>query len=255
MSRLDLVERRDVIVALLSEGGPLSATELSDRLGVSVQTVRADLRDLDQAGLVQRRNGRVQLRNRTENIGYHPRVGIAWQDKQRIATVVRGLIPDGSRLALGTGTTVEHCARFLAGHRDLFVATNSIHAVSALQNAPGIAVAMAGGTVRMRDLDLVGATALEFFAGYRMDFAIFSCGGLTPLGEVLDYDTDEVMARRAIAGCAATRILVADGGKMGLDLACRHGRLSDHDIVVTTAPLPDRVMRECAGRGTRVLVA
>jgi len=55
MRRLDLAERRDRIISLLSESGDLSAAELSERLSVSVQTIRTDLRDLDEAGLVQRR--------------------------------------------------------------------------------------------------------------------------------------------------------------------------------------------------------
>lgn len=155
--RPGVTERRDLIISLLSENEALSASELSDRLAVSVQTVRADLRDLDEAALVQRRNGKVWLRQQSENIGYLPREGIARQEKQRIALAVKGLIPDGARVALGTGTTVETCARFLASHKDLFVASNSIHAVCALQQAPGVAVELAGGTVRMRDLDMIGA--------------------------------------------------------------------------------------------------
>ena len=160
--RLDLHGRRDAIIALLAENVSLSAADLSERLGVSVQTLRADLRDLDEAALVQRRNGRAQLRQQSENIGYLPREGIARKEKQRIALAVKNLIPDGARVALGTGTTVEQCARFLTSHGDLFVVSNSIHAVCALQNAPGIAVELAGGTVRMRDLDMIGVAAHQF---------------------------------------------------------------------------------------------
>ncbi|WP_353350602.1 DeoR family transcriptional regulator [Aquicoccus sp. SU-CL01552] len=126
-----------MIIALLSEYDALSAVELSGRLAVSVQTVRADLRDLDEAAIVQRRNGKVRLRQQSENIGYLPREAIAQQEKQRIVPAVENRIPEGARVALGTGTTVEQCARFLASHENLFVASNSIHAVCALQNAPG----------------------------------------------------------------------------------------------------------------------
>ncbi|WP_416361472.1 DeoR/GlpR family DNA-binding transcription regulator, partial [Leisingera sp.] len=147
--RRDVTQRRDEIIALLAENEAIPATELSAQLAVSVQTIRADLRVLDEAGLVQRRNGKVRLRQQSENIGYLPREGISRQEKQRIALAVKNLIPDGARVALGTGTTVETCARFLASHKNIFVASNSIHAVCALQHAPGVAVELAGGTVRM----------------------------------------------------------------------------------------------------------
>lgn len=251
--RPGVTERRDLIISLLSENEALSASELSDRLAVSVQTVRADLRDLDEAALVQRRNGKVWLRQQSENIGYLPREGIARQEKQRIALAVKGLIPDGARVALGTGTTVETCARFLASHKDLFVASNSIHAVCALQQAPGVAVELAGGTVRMRDLDMIGTPALEFFARYRVDYAVFSCGGLSESGVVMDYNADEVTARKAIAGCGKKRILVMDSTKKGLDLAFQTGHVWDVDVVVTGARLSASVAQNCARHGCQII--
>lgn len=243
--RQDVTKRRDVIIALLSENEALSAAELSDHLAVSVQTVRADLRDLDEAAIVQRRNGKVRLRQQSENIGYLPREGISRQEKQRIALAVKNLIPDGARVALGTGTTVEHCARFLATHQNLFVASNSIHAVCTLQNAPGVAVELAGGTVRMRDLDLIGGAALEFFAKFRVEFAVFSCGGISPSGSVMDYNSDEVFARQAISSCAKKSVLVVDSKKYGLDLACQQGHIWDYDIIVSGAKFSASVLKNC----------
>ncbi|SFJ21780.1 DeoR/GlpR family DNA-binding transcription regulator [Celeribacter neptunius] len=253
MRRLDLAERRDRIISLLSESGDLSAAELSERLSVSVQTIRTDLRDLDEAGLVQRRNGAARLRQQSENIGYLPRESISRQEKQRIALAVKNLIPDGARVALGTGTTVEHCARLLASRENLFVASNSIHAVCALQHAPGAVVEMAGGSVRMRDLDLIGMASFEFFSRYRVDYAVFSCGGLSASGAVLDYNSDEIAARKAIAGCARTRILVADTEKLGLDLACQHGQLWEYEVIVTGADLSEDLARRCAQEGCKLI--
>jgi len=250
---MDITKRRDRIITLLSENGALSASVLSQRLGVSVQTIRADLRDLDDAALVQRRNGSARLRQQSENIGYHPRESISRQEKERIALAVKNLIPNGARVALGTGTTVEHCARFLASHTDLFVASNSIHAVSALQNATGVVVEMAGGLVRMRDLDLIGAAAMAFYAQYRVDYAVFSCGGLSAGGAVMDYNSDEVLARKAISNCANTTILVADQQKADLDLACQHGHLWDYDFVVTSADLAGEVADECAQHACQII--
>ncbi|CAM3944001.1 DeoR/GlpR family DNA-binding transcription regulator [Phaeobacter inhibens] len=248
-----VTQRRDTIISLLSENDMLSAMDLSFELDVSVQTIRADLRDLDEAGLVQRRNGTVRLRQQSENIGYLPREGIARQEKQRIALSVKNLIPDGARLALGTGTTVETCARFLASHKDLFVASNSIHAVCALQHAQGVAVELAGGAVRMRDLDMIGTPALEFFSKFNVDYAVFSCGGLSETGRVMDYNSDEVTARTAIANCAKNSILVMDSTKNGLDLTCQTGNVWDFDVVVTGATFSKPILQSCARHGCRVI--
>ncbi|PTQ73546.1 DeoR/GlpR family DNA-binding transcription regulator [Celeribacter persicus] len=253
MRRLDLTERRDRIIALLAENKELSAAELAECLSVSVQTIRTDLRDLDEAFLVQRRNGAARLRQQSENIGYLPRESLSRQEKQRIALAVKNLIPDGARVALGTGTTVEQCARLLASRKNLFVATNSIHAVCALQSALGAVVEIAGGAVRMRDLDMIGVASLEFFSKYRVDYAIFSCGGVSSSGAVMDYNSDEIAARKAIASCARRTILVADAGKNGLDLACQHGHLWDYDVIVTGAELAESVQRSCNQQDCQII--
>ncbi|MEP3688564.1 MAG: DeoR/GlpR family DNA-binding transcription regulator [Sulfitobacter dubius] len=156
-------------------------------------------------------------------------------------------------MALGTGTTVETCARFLTSHKDLFVASNSIHAVCASQQAPGVAVELAGGTVRMRDLDMIGTSALEFFSKYRVDYAIFSCGGLSEEGSVMDYNADEMSARKAIAGCGKKCILVVDSTKNGLDLPFQMGHAWDFDMIVTGASFSASIVDSCTRHGCRII--
>ncbi len=254
MRKGEMTRRRDEIIGLLCDAGEMSAADLAARLEVSVQTIRTDLRELDEAALVQRRNGVVRLRQPSENIGYAPRISHARGEKNQIAMAVRDLVPDGARVALGTGTTVEACARMLAAHREgLFVATNSIHAVIALQGAPGAVVALAGGTVRLRDLDMIGTASASFFADYLVDVAVFSCGGLSEAGEVLDYNTEEVAARTAIAGCARKRVLVMDRAKLGRDLPCRKHMVWDYDVVVTGADLPAAVRARCEAEGCQLV--
>ncbi|PLW77136.1 DeoR/GlpR family DNA-binding transcription regulator [Cohaesibacter celericrescens] len=253
MRRADLNRRRDQIIALLSSNGELTATDLAKRLDVSVQTIRTDLRDLDEAFLVQRRNGIVRMRQQPENIGYSPRMSISRMEKLNIALAVRNLIPDGARVALGTGTTVEQCANFLASKEKLFVATNNIHAVMAFQQASEAVVVIAGGTVRLRDLDMIGSASSDFFANYRVDVAVFSCGGVSDSGEVLDYNMDEIAARKAIVSCAKETILVFDSEKHGKDLPCRMHNLWDYNKIVTLAELDASVQEQCAAHGCEIV--
>ncbi|MQQ09309.1 DeoR family transcriptional regulator [Epibacterium sp. SM1979] len=253
MRRDDLNRRRDQIIQLLCENEALSAADLAERLDVSVQTIRTDLRDLDNAALVQRRGGMVRLRQQSENIGYSPRSSVSRGEKQSIALAVKNLVPDGARVALGTGTTVEACARLLATREKLFVATNNLHAAFALQMAPDAVVELAGGTLRLRDLDVIGGDSTRFFAGFRVDQAIFSCGGISATGEVLDYNRDEVAARTAIAGCAHQKILVVDSTKFNHDLPCRHGQLWDYDYVIVGGVLAEELATQCAKSGCTVI--
>ncbi|MGD9864076.1 MAG: DeoR/GlpR family DNA-binding transcription regulator [Pseudodonghicola sp.] len=253
MSVSDLARRRDLIVNLLSIHGTLSAAELSDRLEVSVQTVRTDLRELDEQGVIRRRHGGASLSQSSENIGYQPRLAISRDEKARIGRAVAGLIPDGARLALGTGTTAEEVARALVSRENLFVATNNIHAVLALRPAPGITVHLAGGKVRLRDLDIIGAESQEFFGQFRLDTAVFSCGGLSPEGDVMDFNAEEIRARRAISGCAEQTILILDSTKIGRPAPLRHAKLWDYAVVVHGGTMPTEIAAACARAGCRLV--
>lgn len=237
MTSSETARRRDHIVNLLSSYGELSATALSDMLGVTVQTLRADLRALDEARVVRRRHGGAMLAMPSDNIDYQPRLAVSRAEKNRIGAAVADMIPDGATVALGTGTTVEAVARALIGHENLTVATNNIHVVLALRMAKGISILLAGGKVRLRDLDFIGAESSDFFDGIRFDHAIFSVGGVSETGDLLDFNTDEIRARQAISGCARDCTLVIDHAKIGRMAPHRWGQLWDLDRAICGGPV------------------
>lgn len=263
MPPFDIARRRDRILSLLSSYGALSAEALADMLAVTVQTVRSDLRTLDEARVIRRRHGSASLcpspgedtAHAGENLGYQPRRALSRAEKARIGMAAARLIPNGASVALGTGTTVEAVARALAGHRGLRVATNNIHAVLAISRAPGLEISVAGGRLRQRDLDFIGAESVEFFAPLRVDFAIFSVGGVSQTGELLDFNMDEVRARRAITACARHRMLVTDHAKIGRIAGYSHGSLSDAETVICGAPLPDEMAATARAGGCTIIVA
>lgn len=238
MNTLETARRRDRIVNLLSSYGELSAAALSDMLDVTVQTLRADLRVLDEARLVRRRHGGAMLATAGENIDYHPRLAASRDEKARIGAATAKLIPNGATVALGTGTTVEAVARALVGHEGLTVATNNIHVVMALRMAEDITIMLAGGKIRLRDLDFIGAESSEFFAGLQFDHAVFSVGGVSSNGDLLDFNLDEIRARQAIFSCAAERILVIDHTKCGRKAPHRWSHLNALDRVICGGRLP-----------------
>ena len=106
---------------------------------------------------------------------------------------------------------------------------------------------------RIRDLDVIGTSALEFFSQYRVDYAVFSCGGLSEAGKVLDYNADEMSARKAIAGCGKKSILVMDSRKNGLELPFQMGHAWDFDVIVTGASFSALVTDSCSRHGCQIV--
>ena len=76
--------------------GSLSVEVLAERFGVTLQTVRRDVRLLTDAGLLARFHGGVRLPgSTTENIAYRQRQRLNDDAKRRIAKEVARAVPNG----------------------------------------------------------------------------------------------------------------------------------------------------------------
>ena len=228
--------RRIEIVSLVTEQGESSIEQLAHYFGVSLQTVRSDLRELTAQGLLLRRHGMVAPFAR-ENIGYQQREIINVQGKRWIGGRVVRLLSEVESCFLGTGTTVEMVAHALPVDTQLAVCTNNLHAATPLSQLPGCELTVAGGRVRKRDLDVIGSDALAFFHRYRVDIGVVSVGGIGEQGELYDFNDEEVVARQALIASARVNVLVVDSTKFGRRAMCCNGNIGDfHYVVSDRAP-------------------
>src|SRR4051812_22768157 len=101
-------ERRERLLEALAIDGRVVASEAAAKLGVSLDTVRRDLDELEIAGAVRRVHGGALLPRR-----FVDRRDIDVPEKAAIAEAARGLIADGQLVLLGGGTTVLELARRL----------------------------------------------------------------------------------------------------------------------------------------------
>nr|WP_277988251.1 DeoR/GlpR family DNA-binding transcription regulator [Thalassospira povalilytica] len=250
-----LDRRRDRIVALVKSCGFMAVEELARRFNVSVQTIRTDLRDLQEQGRVFRRHGLAGPAPDPDNSAYEKREVWNRSGKMAIAAKIAELIPEGCTIAIGTGTTAELAAQHLSSHRNLTVLTNNLHVVLTLQNAPNVTLRLAGGTVRTRDLDIIGADSADFFGGLRADYGIVSVGGMTDDGDLLDFNMDEVRARRALVGCCDHAILMIDEKKVGRKALCRDGHASDFQTVLLNSAPGDALQRALVRARCKIVIS
>ncbi|UYU31843.1 DeoR/GlpR family DNA-binding transcription regulator [Siccibacter colletis] len=227
--------RRTAIVELVTAHGESSIEQLAQHFGVSLQTVRSDLRMLTAGGLLLRRHGMVAPFAR-ENIGYQQREIVNIQGKRWIGERTAVLLGNYMSCFLGTGTTVEMVARALPSETRLAVFTNNLHAADALSRLATCELTVAGGRVRKRDLDVIGSDAQSFFSRYRVDAGVVSVGGIGEAGELYDYNDDEVAARQALVASAAVSVLVVDSTKFGRSAICQNGSVGDFDFVISDRP-------------------
>jgi DeoR family glycerol-3-phosphate regulon repressor len=239
---MNLPPRQQSILERVRERGYLSIEELAQHFAVPPQTIRRDINQLAEQGLLRRYHGGAAYDSSIENTAYDTRADQMRDEKQRIAEAVAAHVPDNASLFINIGTTTEAIARALLGHRNLKIITNNLHVAATLSAKDDFEVLIAGGTVRS-DGGVVGQAAVDFIQQFRVDFALVGISGIDDDGGLLDYDYQEVRVSRAIIDNARQVFLAADSSKFGRNAMVRLGPISLVDRVSTDSAPPSAVAR------------
>ena len=238
-------QRQRKILELVKAQGTVSVEQLSSEFAISVQTIRADLRDLDRERKLIRFHGGARSVDGRENLEYESRRQIAANEKVAIGKAAAALIPNNASLFVNIGTTTEAFSDAVVDHEDLLVITNNINVANNLRLYNKIEVVIAGGAVRSTDGAIVGETAVDFINQFKVDYAIIGSSAIDQDGALLDFDIREVKVAQAIIENARNVILVADSSKFGRAAPVRIGHISQVDLFVTDKVQNENVRKIC----------
>ena len=229
-----LAERRHgLILDALRADGPATVTALAQRLGASEATVRRDLSQLDDEGLLRRvYGGAAPIDGRDDPFVDVAEVRVA--EKDAIASRCAELVHDGETVLLDIGTTAHRVARQLRG-RSLTVVTSNLAVYEELADDPSIQLVLLGGVLRREYRSLVGFLTEDNLRQVHADRLFLGTSGVRPGGQVMDTTVVEVPVKRAMIAASDQVVLVADADKFpgtGMARVCGPEEL---DIVVTHA--------------------
>jgi DeoR family glycerol-3-phosphate regulon repressor len=239
---MDLSERQAEIAELVLENGFLTVDVLSERFGVTTQTIRRDLNTLCDHGMARRRHGGIERPDNSRNLAYGSRQVMARDAKQAIAREVARHVPNASSLAFSIGTTPQVVAEALLKHDRLRVFTNNL--IIAMLSCTNLTfeVNLAGGRLRNSDRDILGAGMEEFLSSYVFDIGIYGVAGVGERGTLLDFSEEEVRARELIHENSRMTFLVLDHTKFGRAAHVRGGQISEATKVFCNTRPPESIL-------------
>lgn len=249
-------ERHQRIIDSLAGGGIVGTHELARALEVSAETVRRDLVDLEEAGLLERVRGGATIRNRLtrQEPPFSARSSIAKEAKAAIAQTAAALAEPGMTIMIDVGTTCLQVARALTSSFQGLVVTCSLPAATELAGVRGIDVILSGGRVRSGDLALSNHHAVAFFQDLQPDLAFLGSGGVDAAVGLTDFHVDEVATRRVVLERAARSYVLADSSKFGTTAPHRVCSLSDFTALITEQAPRGDLANSLAEAGTEVLL-
>jgi DeoR/GlpR family transcriptional regulator of sugar metabolism len=207
-------ERHRHILSTLKHDGKIVATDLSLAIGVSEDTVRRDLRDLGEAGLLQRVHGGALPRS-PATASHIARQRQAPEAKQAIAHAAARLLRPGQVILLDGGTTTLRVAHEIPADFQATVITNSPAIAVALAEHPHIEVVVIGGKMLKDDLVMIGAMAVEALHMIRTDICLLGICSIHPEVGLSVLDLEEAHVKRAMITGASEVVALADSSKLG----------------------------------------
>lgn len=240
VSQMNLIPRHQEILELAKQKGYLSTEELTAIFKVTSQTIRRDINELCNKGLLRRYHGGAGLSSSIENVDYSARQVLNHQEKIRIAELVAQQIPDNASLFINIGTTTEEVAKALGQHKNLRIITNNLNVAALLSSNTHFEVIVAGGVVRP-DRGVIGESTIDFIRQFKVDFGIIGISGIDQDGTLLDFDYREVRVAQAIIENARQVFLVTDHSKFSRNPMVRLCHITEIDALFTDRQPPDEI--------------
>lgn len=259
---MNTFERRNRIVEMVNSTGSRLVNDISAELGVTEVTVRADLRLLEERGLLTRFHGGAARIdgpgsdpvNASAEISLNERYQLAADPKKRIAIQAARLVKEGDTVILDSGSTTKLLAEELAGMRNIAVITNNLPAASILAENKDITLVVCGGTVRHKTASLHGSIAEYALRDVSANLMFVGADGLDVENGITTFN--EGFAISAIMAAASRQVVVVtDSSKFARKGFNQVLALDKIDTVITDEEAPAEALAGLRKKGKTVIVA
>ncbi len=238
---MDIEERQDRIAQLVRTRKKVKALALSEMFDVSVETIRKDLLDLQDRGVLVRVHGGAQVRPGGQESAYERRRSVNTTAKEAIAALAAHTLEDGATVYLDYGTTTYALAAALvAANRRLTVFTNALPIANLLAQSETIDTVVLGGLLRRNERSLYGPLAEQALGSIYLDAGFFGCAGLHATAGVTNHHALEGASSRLAMSHCRNVIVLADSDKLDVIATNKIADLDQIDLLFTNAaPSPE----------------
>lgn len=214
-------ERRQRIRSRLATFGHVSVDQATSEFGVSRETIRRDLMEMEAHGELRRmRGGAIPVEEEME-APYTVRSSVRVKEKRSIAACAARLIESGQTLFLDAGSTTAILSERLSGLSGLTVITNSLKVASNMteHEGPGAhsnRIVLVGGEFNSDPPATFGDVTINEIGRYHADLALLSPFGLDAGKGATSFDPREAEVARSMIANATRTAILADHSKMGI---------------------------------------
>lgn len=248
-------DRQREIHRLALQLGSVEVSELSRRFGVTTETIRRDLSDLQERSLLCRVHGGAVP---AEQAHHEPMVETRGSqnadEKRRIGLAAVDELPSTGSVIVDSGSTLQQLAEHFPSDSALHVVTNSLLIGLTLARAGLRELSVLGGGVRTNTFAMVDSTVVDAVRQIRVDTLFISCDGLSFERGLTTPYREESAVKRAMIESARRVVACLDASKLHNGQMFSYAALGEIDVLITDSRADDDAIEMLAASGVDVRV-
>lgn len=254
----DTSHRRLQISELVRQHGSVQVAALASRFGVSMQTVRKDLRYLSERGVMARAYGggidSSAVGGSPAEPPYEAKRTVHLDEKRRIGQLAATLVKPGDTIAIDSGTTAMQLAEALA-NVEVTVVTNDFGVLTVLSPKSNIRIVMLGGELRRKNMAFYGGLTVEALDALHVDRLFLGVDGFDLERGITTHYEPEAMLNRKMVEAARQVVAITDSSKFGKICLHRIIALGDLDMLITDRDAPSEIRQASEQLGFELRLA
>ncbi|MEM1484482.1 DeoR/GlpR family DNA-binding transcription regulator [Oscillospiraceae bacterium PP1C4] len=207
------VTRKSKIKDLITEKKSVTVSELAVKFSVTEETIRRDLKMLEDEGFLTRTYGGAFIQDGVQNeINVSIRETAYVESKELIAQKCLELVNNGDSIFIDDSTTALFVAEAVQSMR-ITVLTNSLKVTNLLAGSENIRLITIGGIYSTSSMSFLGRSTLNALDNFFVDKAFISCRSLSINHGITDSNEQTGEIRQRIIQRSNKVYLVADYSK------------------------------------------
>ena len=230
------LERQQKISDILSENGIVQVSRLAEDFGVSELTIRRDLDQMEEAGLLKRTHGGATiLRNLNAEPHYLQKAAMFAEEKRRIAEKAASLVQDDDIVMVNSGTTASAVlGALLESGKMLTIITNNIDVFNHPDTIGRCAIVLIGGAYRSRSRSLSGSLATKSLEGMFANKSFIGVDGISEeAGLTTPIYEESVVSNMMLRHTTGQAFVIATHNKIGVTSNYRIGKVEEIHGIIT----------------------
>lgn len=245
--------RINQIMELLALNGKVEVNELSATLGVSQVTIRKDLADMENLGIIKREHGFAVISSRDDING---RIAYHYEQKCKIAEKAALLVKDGETIMIESGSCCALMAEALAEtKKNLSIITNSAFIADYIRKKSDFEIIMLGGTYQHDSQVMVGPMVRQCAKNFWVEKYFIGIDGYSDRTGFTNQDQMRAQAVRDMSEQAEKVIVLTESEKF-----LKHGtvpmNISENvKTIITDSKLTVEIKEKFSNKGIELILA